>query len=104
MSDDNLRYHVEHCASTRGEHVAIPMMPYELRMVLDEIAALKAENERLKVDAARLDWLDAQNLPRRFGWRVDKAPFGNTSITGIMRGTTPIREAIDAALKEQGNG
>ena len=57
-------------------------------------------------DAARLDWLDAQNLRFRMGWQVGKAPAGNVSVKGVIfAGTQPpvsIRAAIDAARRAGG--
>ncbi len=51
-------------------------------------------------DTARLDWLDAQNIPMRMGWDVGKAPAGNVSIRSAVflgREIVSIRAAIDAA-------
>ena len=57
-------------------------------------------------DAARLDWLDAQNLRFRMGWQVGKAPAGNVSVKSVIfAGTQPpvsIRAAIDAARRAGG--
>jgi|SRR5687768_2395514 len=64
----------------------------------EENATLKAENERLRNDATRLDFLDGN---KRFdmGWVVGIAPRGNLSITSIIMGGLSIREAIDNAMK-----
>ena len=62
-----------------------------------------AEIERLRKDAALLDWLDAKNARFRMGWRVGQAPIGNVNVHAIVQlGTSPltsIRAAIDAAIE-----
>lgn len=67
-----------------------------------------AEIERLRKDAALLDWLDAKNARFRIGWRVGQAPIGNVNVHAIVQlGTGPltsIRAAIDAAMKENDHG
>ena len=70
-------------------------------------AALASQPQAVDAeDAARLDWLDAQNLRFRMGWQVIKALPGNVSVKSIIfTGTQPpvsIRAAIDAARRAGG--
>ena len=58
-----------------------------------------AELESLRKDAERLDYLD-ENLKFKMGWSVGAAPRGNLSLTSIILGGKPIREAIDSAIAE----
>jgi FtsZ-binding cell division protein ZapB len=67
--------------------------------LINENKALKAEVEKLRKDAERLDFLDS-NKDFSMGWKVNVAPVGNLSVRGIIMGGLPIREAIDAAMKE----
>lgn len=57
-------------------------------------------------DAARLDWLDANNLHRKFGWKVSQSEIGNVTVSSIIylggQHVPTIREAIDAAIAAQG--
>lgn len=62
------------------------------------IKVLTTEVEQLREDAERLDFLDS-NRRFRMGWSVKAAPVGNLSITGIIMGGLPIRDAIDAAME-----
>lgn len=58
-------------------------------------------------DSALLDWLDAQNLRMRMGWKVGVAPAGNVSITSVIQlggEPTTIRAAIDKARQSKGGG
>lgn len=64
-----------------------------------EFDRLTAENDALKKDAERLDWLDATNKRFRMGWQFGVAPAGNVSAQVIIMGGKPIREAIDAAIR-----
>lgn len=48
-------------------------------------------------DSALLDFLDT-NARFKMGWAVKAAPVGNLSVQSIIRGGTPIREAIRAAM------
>lgn len=49
------------------------------------------------LDTRRLDFLDG-NSRFRMGWQVGVAPVGNVSVTSVVMGGKPIREAIDAAI------
>jgi len=68
-----------------------------------ELSASKREVEALRADAERLNWLDANNIPKRLGWKVGTAPAGNVSVSSVLSlGPEPvtIRAAIDAARAE----
>jgi len=68
---------------------------------VDECITLRAEVERLRKDAERLDFLDI-NQHWRMGWTVGRSPVGNISVKAVVQldgATTSIREAIDAAMK-----
>lgn len=70
-------------------------------------AALVKEVESLRADRDRLNWLDANNLPKRMGWAVRIAPAGNVSVWSVVfLGSEPvgIRGAIDAARAEAHRG
>jgi hypothetical protein len=58
----------------------------------------EASPEADKRDAERLDWLDATNKRFRMGWYCGIAPAGNVSLTTVIMGGKPIRQAIDSAL------
>lgn len=75
--------------------------------LIEREAALVAEVEELRADAERLGWLDAQNISKRMGWKVNVAPLGNVSVQSVIfLGSEPvkIRDAIDAARAEARNG
>lgn len=61
-----------------------------------------AQRPGARDDTARLDWLDAQNMPMQIGWDVRKAPAGNVIVQSVvfLGGAEPrsIRQAIDAAI------
>ena len=66
---------------------------FTLRLLAADVNKLEAENEALRADKVRLDWLglDAKNIPlaaRAFALGWDDDSFG-------------IRQAIDAAVKEK---
>jgi len=66
-------------------------------------SALVKEVEALRADRDRLNWLDANNVPKRMGWAVGIAPAGNVSVSSVVfLGSEPvtIRGAIDAARAE----
>lgn len=95
----------QHIASLRARFTSGNETPVEKAVVpAIEVAAVLAHIEALEANAARLDWLDAQNARFRIGWRVGQAPIGNVNVHAIVQlGTGPltsIRAAIDAAMKE----
>ncbi len=62
--------------------------------------ALAAEVGALRLDAERLNWLDANNIQKRMGWKVGVAPAGNVLVSSVVfLGSEPmtIRSAIDIA-------
>lgn len=65
----------------------------------EQMAAVLAENERLREDARRLDFLDG-NARMKMGWYVGAAPAGNLLVSSVIQpnGQTSIRAAIDAAM------
>lgn len=64
-----------------------------------EITRLRAENEKLKVDKARLDWLDAHKVGGNWFLIVDQYGISlNSARHQKPKGMVSIREAIDAAL------
>lgn len=73
------------------------------------IASLRAENERLKADAERLDWLE-RNAPKELKITFD-AERGLTEvvrwhrryITSHIWGGDTLRDAIDSARKKEGS-
>jgi hypothetical protein len=68
-----------------------------------QVDDLKAEVARLKADAERLDFLDS-NKRFTMGWHVGVAPVGCISVRSIIHGELSIREAIDAAMKDNAGG
>lgn len=66
---------------------------------------LVAENEALRKDADRLDFLDTANEKFRVGWKVCMSPGGKISIVSVIELTegpvTSLRSAIDVAMKDQ---
>ena len=71
-----------------------------LQQLRAENEALKQQVEQGKRDAERLDYLD-QNLRFKMAWSVGKAPFGNISVTSVIKplgNLASIREAIDAVI------
>lgn len=70
----------------------------------EEWERIDAENVALRKDSDRLDWLDRQNLPKRFGWSVVMAPAGIVSVQKVAFAVgepTPIRAALDAARAKE---
>lgn len=58
-------------------------------------------------DSERLNWLDRTNGAMRMGWNVRQAPAGNVSIQSVIflgRDPVGIRDAIDAAMRQEGGG
>ena len=79
-------------ADSRGVSATMLVLADAVRRQHAEIAALRA-------DAERLDFLD-RNLEKRLGWEVGFAPAGTVCVTRIFppnNEPTPIRAAIDAA-------
>ena len=66
----------------------------------EENLRLKAENERLRKDADRLNCLAINNNKFNIGWSVKFAPAGNLKVSQIIMCVVPIRDAIDEAMKE----
>lgn len=78
-----------------------------LRTQRAELEALRKEVEQLREDAARLDWLDAQNTRKnsvygtRYGWRLNE----NCNRIALEDHSWPpvdVRRAIDAARGAKG--
>ena len=69
----------------------------------DQLAALKAENESLRKDAERLDWVEHQDFhDLSFAILVDQPNDGMTAVSiseGWHLGNN-LREAIDAAMAQ----
>lgn len=78
-------------------------------IVIRAIAAALANQQGVgdAKDTERLNWLDAQNLQQRMGWKVSQAPAGNVSVQHVVflgSEPVPIRVAIDAAMSAQPAG
>jgi hypothetical protein len=93
------------CDTIRRTSMPIKYLVPMMHEAADAIQRLEAENEALKKDAERLNFLDERNRPFRMGWEVAHAPIGNVSVKSVIfrdRFPTSIRTAIDAAMtKEQ---
>jgi hypothetical protein len=72
-------------------------LDYPSRTRLHEFARAILQSSERDKDEARLDFLDS-NEKFKMGWQVRAAPAGNLSVTSIIMGGKPIREAIDAAI------
>lgn len=103
-----------HRETTSHSYQALQRAYEEDRNAVDAVAkmiaerdALAAEVEALRADAERLGWLDAQNISKRMGWKVNVAPLGNVSVQSVIfLGSEPvkIRDAIDAARASAATG
>ena len=75
----------------------------EIVKLRSELAALKAENESLRKDAARLDWVEHQDFyDLSFAMLMDQPNDGMIAVSiseGWHLGNN-LREAIDAAMAQ----
>ena len=82
-------------------------MENEIESLRSELAALKAENESLRKDAARLDWVEHQDFDDlSFTVLVDQPNDGMTAVSigaGWHLGNN-LRAAIDAAMAQGKQG
>ena len=70
-----------------------------------EARNLKSENERLKADAERLDWINRQDFDNLYFTIFQDQP--NDGMYGVSNGAgwaigNTLREAIDAAMQKGG--
>ena len=70
---------------------------FTLRLLAADVNKLEAENEALRADKARLDWLQGQNGEWLYRIDVDEA---GADVVVVGENGLPLREAIDAAMKE----
>ena len=92
----------EHAARLLADHSFLSHAYRQVRADADhrsaEIAALAAERDALRADAARLDWFNAHILAVQDDYRRASEAWLLDSDVGLYRGNT-IREAIDNAMR-----